>query len=136
MVGQGQIKWKIIWTKLVRCLSSFKTLKWNKPWCVNRKTIRIQWDLNNKHLNMGNIWITNFHFFAIQMPGNSLVFKPSVTQPTSQTTYDLNNELLVHKSWYFKNSYLIIIVQMFRIMLDLPRSSICVKDLLKHINPL
>ena len=28
------------------------------------------------------------------------------------------------------------IVQMFRIMFDLPRSLICIKDLLLHINPL
>ena len=37
----------------------------------------------------------NFHLFAIQMPANSSLFKPSVTQPFSQTPYDLNNELLV-----------------------------------------
>ena len=56
-------------------------------------------------MNKGNIWITNFHLFANQMPTNSslfnpwpeyrtkcLLFKPSVTQPFSQTTYDLNNK--------------------------------------------
>ena len=63
-------------------------------------------DLDNQHLNKGNIRITNFHLFANQMPANSslfkpwpekrtksLLFKPSVTQPISQTPYDLNNEL-------------------------------------------
>ena len=39
-------------------------------------------------------WIMNFHL-AIQMPDNSLLFKPLVMQPISQTTYDLNSELLV-----------------------------------------
>ena len=29
------------------------------------------------------------------MPANSLLFKPSVTQPFSQTPYDLNSKLLV-----------------------------------------
>ena len=55
----------------------------------------------------------NFHLYAIQMPANSslfkpwpeygtksLLFKPSVTQPVSQTPYDLNNELLVRYSSY------------------------------------
>ena len=27
-------------------------------------------------LNKGNIWIINFHLFTIQMPTNSLLFKP------------------------------------------------------------
>ena len=53
-----------------------------------------------------NFWIVNFYLFAVQMPGNSLlfkpwseygskslIFKPSVMQPISQTTFDLNNKL-------------------------------------------
>ena len=56
-------------------------------------------------LNSGDNWITNFYLFAIHMPGNSfllkswpeyltfsLLFKPSVTQPISQTIFDLKNE--------------------------------------------
>ena len=42
----------------------------------------------------------------------------------------------LYKTWHFENSYLIIIVEKFRILFDLPRSSICIKDLLLHINPL
>ena len=42
---------------------------------------------------------------------------------------------IIIKTWHFKNSYLIIIVQMFRILFDLPRSSILNKDLLLHVNP-
>ena len=58
-------------------------------------------------LNSGNIWIMNFYLFAIQMHANNslfkpwleyqtkiLLFKPSVTQPMNQITYDLNNKLL------------------------------------------
>ena len=32
-------------------------------------------DLNSKHLNSGNIWIKNFHLFAIRIPCNSSLFK-------------------------------------------------------------
>ena len=38
--------------------------------------------------------------------------------------------------WDFENSYLIIIVQLFRVLFDLQRSLICNKDLLLHLNPL
>ena len=55
-------------------------------------------DLNSEHLNSRNIWITNFYLFAIKMPVNSLKFKPSVTPPSSQTTFDLNSKLLVFYS--------------------------------------
>ena len=55
-------------------------------------------------LNSGNIWIGNFHLFAIQMPANSSLFKPSVTQPISQTTYDLNSKLLVRYSSHDLNN--------------------------------
>ena len=55
-------------------------------------------DLDNEHLNKGNLWIKNFHLFAIQMLANSSLFKPSVTQPICQTPYDLNNKLLVRYS--------------------------------------
>ena len=48
-------------------------------------------DQNSEHLNSGNIWIKKFHLFAIQIPCYNLLFKPSVTKPISQTTYDLNN---------------------------------------------
>ena len=57
-------------------------------------------DLIGKHLNSGNIWIKNFYLFAIQITANSLLFKswsekqtkmslfkPSVTQPISQTPW-------------------------------------------------
>ena len=44
-------------------------------------------DLNSKHLNSGSIWITNFHLFAIQMPGNSCY-----------SNHDLNSELKIHYS--------------------------------------
>ena len=37
----------------------------------------------------------NFYLFAIQMPGNCSLFKQSVMQPISQSTYDLNSELLL-----------------------------------------
>ena len=73
-------------------------------------------DLNSEHLNSGNIWIMNFYLFAIQMPANSLLFKtwpeyrtksllfkPSVTQPISQTHFDLNSELLVRYSSHVLN---------------------------------
>ena len=63
---------------------------------------------NSEHLKSGNSLITNYHLFDIQMPSNSslfkpwpkwitksLLFKPSVIQPISQTTYDLNSKLLV-----------------------------------------
>ena len=53
-------------------------------------TAKIRGDLNNKHLNPGNIWKTNFYLFVIQMPGNSLLLKPSVMQP-----YDLNDRILI-----------------------------------------
>ena len=33
-------------------------------------------DLNSEHLYSGNIWITNFYLFAIQMLANSSLFKP------------------------------------------------------------
>ena len=46
----------------------------------------------------------NFHLFAIQMPNNSSLFKPSVTQPISQTPYDLNKELLVRYSGHGLNN--------------------------------
>ena len=91
-------------------------LKFLKPprseWHTNEKCpwsrIWIQWgDLNNKHPNKGNIWITNFHLFAIQMPCNSS-FKPSVRQPISQTTYDLNSQILVrYSSHVLYNKFLV-----------------------------
>ena len=40
------------------------------------RTSEYSGDLNNEHLNKGNIWITNFHLFPIQMPANSSLFKP------------------------------------------------------------
>ena len=40
---------------------------------------------------------------------------------------DTNDFTIIIKTCYFKNSYLIIIVQMFRILFDLPRSSICMR---------
>ena len=65
----------------------------------------------------GNIWITKFHLFSIQMPGKSSLFKPcceyrtksslfkpSVTQPISQRPYDLNNELLFAYSGHGLNN--------------------------------
>ena len=70
---------------------------WSQVWAYSG-------DLNNEHLNKGNIWVTNFHLFAIQMPGKSSLFKPCpeyrtkssvVTQPISQTPYDLNSQLLI-----------------------------------------
>ena len=42
----------------------------------------IQWGLNSKHLNSGNIWITNFYLCAIQMPANSSLFKAWPEYPT------------------------------------------------------
>ena len=42
------------------------------------------------------------------MPANSLLFKPSVTQPISQTPYDLNNELLVRYSSHGPNNKLLV----------------------------
>ena len=42
---------------------------------------------------------------------------------------------MIIKTWYFKNSNLILIVHMFRILFDLPKSSIWNKDLLLHVNP-
>ena len=78
-------------------------------------------DLNSEHLNSRNIWITNFHLLAIQMPDNSslfkpwpeyqtksLLFKPSVTQPISQTPYDLNSKLLVCYSSHVLNKELLV----------------------------
>ena len=35
-------------------------------------------DLNIKNLKKGTIWCANFYLLAIQMPGNSPLFKPSV----------------------------------------------------------
>ena len=32
-------------------------------------------DLNSRHQNIWNIWVTDFYFSAIQMPNNCLVFK-------------------------------------------------------------
>ena len=65
-------------------------------------------DLNSEHLNSGKIWIMKFHLFAIQMPSNSSLFKPSVTKPISQTTYDLNSELLVRYSSHVLNNKLLV----------------------------
>ena len=42
---------------------------------------------------------------------------------------------IIIKSWYFKNSYLIIIVQMWEEFLSIFRSSILNKDLLFCVNP-
>ena len=42
------------------------------------------------------------------MPANSSLFKPSVTQPISQTPYDLNNELLVRYSGHGLNNKLLV----------------------------
>ena len=38
------------------------------------------------------------------MPANSSLFKPSVTQPISQTPYDLNNQLLFRYSGHGLNN--------------------------------
>ena len=78
-------------------------------------------DLNNEHLNKGNICITMFYLATIQMPGNSwlfktspeqrtknLQFKPTVMQPISQTTYNLNNKLIVHYSSHGQNTNLLV----------------------------
>ena len=42
------------------------------------------------------------------MPGKSSLFKPSVTQPISQTPDDLNNELLVGYSSHGLNNELLV----------------------------
>ena len=42
------------------------------------------------------------------MPGNSSLFKPSITQPISQTPYDLNNKLLVRYSGHGLNNELLV----------------------------
>ena len=47
------------------------------------------------------------------------------------TNFNSQNERLLLVT--FQTSFFIIIVQMFRIMFDLPKSSICIKDLLLHI---
>ena len=57
-------------------------------------------DLNSEHLNGGYIWLTNFYLFAIQMPGNSWLFKPWPEYRTKSCflSHDLNNELKIHHS--------------------------------------
>ena len=67
--------------------------------------------MTERALNEDNVLVASLDLFAIQMPCNSVLFKPSpeyqtksllfklsVTHPISQTTYDLNNKLLVHYS--------------------------------------
>ena len=66
------------------------------------------WSKYSGDLNSGNIWITNFHLFAIQMPANSSLIKPSVTQPISHTTYDLKSGLLVSYSSHVLNDKLLV----------------------------
>ena len=83
MRGVGSLG--IIWVKSLKELSSE-----NRIICItliisvqfSHKLVRTvgaripSGDLNSKHLNKGNIRITNFHSFAIQMSGNSSLFKP------------------------------------------------------------
>ena len=71
---------------------------------VNNVSERYSFCPYSRDLNNWNIWITYFYFFTLQMPDNSsifkawpghrtksyLLFKLSVMQPISQTTYDLN----------------------------------------------
>ena len=84
---------------------------------MSKKSMIYSGDLNNEHLNKGNICIAMFYLITIQMPGNSwlfkpspeqrtknLLFKPSVMQPISQTTYNLNNKLIVHYSSHDLNN--------------------------------
>ena len=46
---------------------------------TGRKNATYSGDLNSEHLNSRNIWITNFHLFATQMPSN-------------RSSHDLNNK--------------------------------------------
>ena len=87
-------------------------------------------DLNSEHLNSGTIWITNFYLFAIQMFANSSLFKPSVTQPISQTTYDLNIKLLVRYSHHVLKNKLLVRYS----SLDLNNEPFKQRTILHHLN--
>ena len=58
---------KIIW--------NYNPLKYSKN-LVGEVGLDNSLTLNNEHLKKGNIWITNFYLFAIEIPANSLLFKP------------------------------------------------------------
>ena len=102
--SNGKVTWfcrpfeyQTFWTINRLFPSGFQTTIWKTVHLTTEhiSTIRIQWNLNSEHLNNRHTWIKNLNLFATQMPSNSLLFKPSVTQHISQTTYDLNSELLV-----------------------------------------
>ena len=58
---------------------------------------------------------------------------PKVVSTTS--AFMVMFSYIIIKTSHFENSYLTIIAHMFRIIFDLQRSLICIKDLLLHINP-
>ena len=58
-------------------VTALKTAAFHNNLCYSAE--KFSGDLNNELLNNGNIWKTKFYLFAIQMPGNSSLLKPSVT---------------------------------------------------------
>ena len=105
--------------------------------CLMRKGVNIRLAiLNNKiELKLLKFIIVQINLAYIHIWLNKGLFESENILNERIRSHSLYDFTIINKTWYFKNSYLIIIVQMFRMLFHLPRSSILNKDLLLHVNP-